>query len=58
MIGNILRELELKIQPFQLTDNCARNHYGNAALIRGERGVAVGKIHVAVRAQPRSYWLI
>ena len=29
-------------------------HNGNAALIRGEHGVAVGKIHVAVRARPRS----
>ena len=33
-------------------------HNSNIALIRGERGVAVGKIHVAVWPQPRSYWLI
>ena len=33
-------------------------HNGNTALIRGERGVAVEKIHVAIWAQPRSYWLI
>ena len=51
---------KIHVQPFQVITVRERTrcyHNGNTALTQGECGVAVGKIHVAVRAQPCSYWL-